>query len=274
MDGILQLVTLVLQEDIKDDDLILEQCSQYDTRLSGFQIVLKKEKKQEVIDYIKTNHIHPDHLTEIFAKQPTLTMELLLKEANTDKDSFTMALLDEYGIDSLRMCPSKESFNTVVAGQTAPDKKYGYGERLAIDYMDVEPVQIQICGDYNGKLSDIMDHLAFEIDQVVVPFEFTEIFTQVLSLQRYDVRIFKGKRYALSKNIRNDKICQYKEQAIESLKSGIPFKESLWTDIEYQGKPYQTLKLGVNEWTMLCNMFRSYDAGVYETADDLLLIIG
>lgn len=259
------LELLTIKKEMQEQDILIEDCSLFDESLTGMKVVLEKERTEDVITYLYEKEIHPAHLKEVFQKNPVMVLQKLLYDQTKEK-SFTVAMGNSK-FDTRNRCE-----NTFY-----PDKQESksYGERVQIDYMEVEPVQIQICGDYSGKLSDIMDRLSAEIEQVVIPFSLTDIFEQVLSLKRYDVRVFRGMRYASSKKIREEIVNEYKEQAIESLKNGIPYKEPLWTTFEYKGNVYETLKLTVSEWTMLCNMFRNYDAGVFQSAEnDLQLVIG
>lgn len=253
---------LECKKEIEKGDFVLEDCEAWDDRLTGCKVVLPQGKREKVLSYIREKEVYPDHLITLFEADPKAVMERLRSMEEPQSHSFT---------NILNQRPENQTIQQ--ADRQAVKVE---GERLPVAYMEVEPVQIQICGDYNGKLSDIMDQLAEETGQVVIPFSLTEIFNEILSLKRYDVRVFRGQRFALQKMVRDEIINQYKERAIETLKSGIPFRESLWTTAVYQEQPFDTLKLTVSEWTMLCNLFRNYNAGIYVTENevDMTLIIG
>lgn len=273
------------RKEVGKKDIILEQCEEWDSRLKDYNIILSERKKAEIIDYIDQSEVHSKHLIEILQKQPEIALRKIFNLENGT--SFTTSFLERYGIENvIRQQEDTIEYKERLDGtETEPIiqkeerketvlEEISERERLPIDYMEVEPVKIQICGDYNGKLSDLMDGLSNEIGQVVIPFEITDIFEQILTLKRYDVRIFNGKKYALSKKIRDDMVLKIKEEAIERLKTGIPYNLSLWTNFCYQDISYKTLLLTVSEWTMLCNMFRNYDAGVFLLDGDLKLRIG
>lgn len=273
------------RKEVGKNDLILESCEEWDSRLADYKITVSEQKKKEIIEYIYKSEVHPKHLIEVLYKQPEIVLRKIFGIENSK--SFTTFFVEQYRIEDLiRQQEDTIEYEDILYDKETEQIKQteerkepvleevSEGERLPIDYMEVEPVKIQICGDYNGKLSDIMDQLSNEIEQVVIPFEITDIFEQILTLKRYDVRIFNGKKYALSKKIRDDMVLKLKEEAIESLKTGIPYKVSLWTSFYYHDNEYKTLSLTVSEWTMLCNMFRNYDAGVFLLNEDLKLRIG
>lgn len=278
------------RKEVGKKDLVLESCEKWESRLADYNIILSERKKAELIDYIYQREVQPDHLIEVLHKRPEIVLRKLFGIENNK--SFTTYFVEQYRIEDLigQQQDTLEE-DTIKYEEIALDEviepilqtderkelvreEASEGERLPIDYMDVEPVKIQVCGDYNGKLSDLMDRLSSEIEQVVIPFEITDIFEQILTLKRYDVRIFNGKKYALSKKIRDDIILKMKEEAIECLKTGIPYQLSLWTNFYYHNIEYKTLLLTVSEWTMICNMFRNYDAGVFLLNGDLKLKIG
>lgn len=154
------------------------------------------------------------------------------------------------------------------------------------DYISVTPVQLKDVSvdevnipkitDSTGRLSESIKVLEKETDSAVIPLEITKVLPQCSELAEHDILHFRGKRFASSREIRPNVIAKLKSMIIESLTAGLTFRRNLWTTIEYKGNTYDTLELSLEEQSILCAMFKKYNAGIYRMHEDneIELVIG
>lgn len=131
-------------------------------------------------------------------------------------------------------------------------------DALSVTYIDVPKIIIPEIKDVYGRLSDIIDGIALESNISTVPLEMAGIAPEITKLQRHDIFELGGKRYAMSKVVREDVVKQYTNRVIKKLSNGLPFSENLTTIISYRGKNYRTFALSQREWTLLMSQFRDY----------------
>lgn len=145
---------------------------------------------------------------------------------------------------------------------------------LPIEYMDVDTITIPEIKDLRGRISDIVDVLVEETGSAVIPFEVANISPEVTKLQRHEIFTLDGKSYAMLRVPREDVIEDYTKKIIKTISSGIPFMESLQTQLQHNGILYNTFALSRVEWTLLFSKFRNYRQELkVQDGSNLVLII-
>ena len=144
--------------------------------------------------------------------------------------------------------------------------------KLSIDYVDVDAIDLPEINDTFGRLSDIIEAIEGVTGFSVIPLDMANIAPEVVSLQRHDIFIFGGKRYAMSHKLRENVIAAYKEKIMQNLGTGLAFTEDLVVPIKYDGHTYKTLALSKNEWSYLLSIFRHYKQSITVHNDSELLL--
>lgn len=142
--------------------------------------------------------------------------------------------------------------------------------------VSVDEVNIPKITDTTGRLSESIKVIEQETSSAVIPLEITKVLPQCSELAEHDILTYKGKRFASSREIRPNVIAKLKATIIESLTAGLAFRRNLWTTIDYKGNTYDTLELSLEEQSLICAMFKSYNSGVYRLQNDekIELVIG
>lgn len=140
---------------------------------------------------------------------------------------------------------------------------------------DVDAIQIERIVDTKGRVADLLDYYSNQIDSAIIPLKMTSVLPQIQEIKRYDLVSFRNQRFAYRCKARADVIEEYTNKIIKCLREGVPFTESLWYKIEFEGKTYDNLKLSPIEWQIIISKFRLYNAAIYKTDEDedLILIV-
>lgn len=129
---------------------------------------------------------------------------------------------------------------------------------IPVSYVKVDRIIVPEIKDVKGRLSDIVESIEEMCNVSVVPLEMTCISSSVKKLQRHEIFELSGKRYAMSKTVREGVINRYVERIQNTLATGMPFVENLMTAVTYNDVSYKTIALSRNEWTLILSMFRAY----------------
>lgn len=183
-------------------------------------------------------------------------VDIIKRKQQMDKRAEEEKILD---IDDTEMIVDDESVDAESVSITDID--------VDISGVSVESVDLAEIRDEHGRISDLIESLEEFTGLSVTPLEMGHVAPEVASLERHEIFEFNGERYAMSHKIRKKVVDAYKTRIIKVLSSGLPFKESLNTVVEYDGKEYETLQLSRDEWTYLMAMFRNYKEKLYESSD-------
>lgn len=142
---------------------------------------------------------------------------------------------------------------------------------IPINYMDVEQIVITEITDSKGRLSDIIESFEIKTGLSVIPLDMADIAPEVTQFSRHNIFTIGEKRWAMSNVIRQEVVDAYIAKIVESLKTGLPFTESLSVIIPYNGVDYKSFALSQKEWTYILSAFNLYVGNLYVRGDDLIL---
>lgn len=145
---------------------------------------------------------------------------------------------------------------------------------IPIDYVQAEQIIVSDISDVKGRLSDAVESLEAMHGVSVVPLEMANISSAVSKLQRHEIFELSGKRYAMSKVVREDIVRMYVDRIVNALSTGMPFVENLMVIITHNGMNYKTISLSREEWTAILSKFRMYkQALTIRDGSDLIMTI-
>ena len=143
---------------------------------------------------------------------------------------------------------------------------------LQVKHINVEPIQLQEINDTYGRLSDIIEAVEHSTGLSVIPLEMANIAPEVASFNRHDIFTFHNKRFAMSRVPRENVMDAYQEKIIQTLESGVVFREDITTNVKYKDKEYLTLKLSATEWTFLLSKFCRYKQSLRIVDDNSIIM--
>lgn len=145
---------------------------------------------------------------------------------------------------------------------------------IDVDYstLEVQPIELESINDKHGRISDILEALENSTGMSVIPFEMGHIAPEVSSLARHKIFDFDGTRFAMSHKKRSSVIGDYRRRIINTISSGVPFREEINTHVSHNGKDYMTFKLSEDEWTYIIAIFRNYKERLYKTSDGKIIL--
>lgn len=145
-------------------------------------------------------------------------------------------------------------------------------EQVAVQFDNVDQIIVENITDSKGRLSDSLDAISQITGFRTLPLSVTKIPPEIAALKRHQIYELCGVKYAMSLQVREEKINQYCTAIVENLQAGVPFKTSLFKSFEYCGTMYNSLDLTEGEWTILLSKFRAYKQRLYILNDrDLIL---
>lgn len=129
---------------------------------------------------------------------------------------------------------------------------------IAVDFVDVDAIEIAEIHDTHGRLSDVIETFEDILHLSAIPLSLARIAPEVVDLKRHEIFEFGDERYAFSHRIRKDVVKDYLENISSNISTGLPFELELCTNISYEDKIYPTFQLSRDEWTYVLSKFRNY----------------
>lgn len=149
------------------------------------------------------------------------------------------------------------------------------GVVVPFDIVTDQKVVIDDIKDAKGYLSDRVNEMMGKYNVCALPFSVAGILDQVSELKEHMIYELDGVKYAMGTQARREVVKAYRDNIVEQLSSGLPYKKSLFVTIGTGETAFRTLNLTFGEWSFLCSIFREYNPKTVLTAEhDFVLSIG
>lgn len=177
-----------------------------------------------------------------------------------------------------------EAVNVDVAEQVAETEKPNVKQALQqatddfdecnieVDLITTNEIRVDNIYDSRGRMSDAIDAVSHVTGFNVIPLRATDIPKEVEFLQRHLIYKLGSEVYAMSNEIRSEKVDDYCSRITNYIAQGVVFSEKLNSTFKYAGGTYPTLDLTKFEWTMILSKFKGYRSRLFlKGGTDLIL---
>lgn len=150
-----------------------------------------------------------------------------------------------------------------------------YDERnIDVELVDTNEINVTNIYDSKGRMSDAIDAVSRITGYNVIPLSATDIPKEVEFLQRHTLYTIDAVTYAMSNEVRTEKVEEYCTRIMNYIAQGVVFTEKLNRTFTYGDLVYPTLDLTKFEWTLIMSKFKNYKRRLFLKGEtDLFLEI-
>lgn len=149
----------------------------------------------------------------------------------------------------------------------------GYDEcNIEVELVETNEINVTNIYDSVGRMSDAIEAVSRLTGYNVIPLSATDIPKEVEFLQRHALYPFGDVTYAMSNEVRMEKVHDYCTRISNYIAQGVVFTEKLNRTFSYGGLVYPTLDLTKFEWTLILSKFKSYKRRLYRKGESELYL--
>lgn len=210
------------------------------------------------------------------AREQSFNIRDIITQAVENSASEDINVTEDFTNKVLEMADKREELvrETNNVSNTA-DISGVLGETYAWEEVTDNVVTIPSITDTQGYLSQKVQAAMDEYHISVIPISEVGILAQVTELQSHNLLELNGVKYAMSRELNRDKLIAYRDAIYTSLSSGLPYKKSLFIEVETDEGSFKTLDLIKTEWDYVCSLYKNYNPRLTITEDnDFVLTVG
>ena len=164
--------------------------------------------------------------------------------------------------------PVKPSARAAVVEALSPSDECN----IEVEFVDTNQILVDSIYDSHGRMSDAIDAVSRITGYNAISLNATDLPREVEYLQRHLLYPVGGDVYAMSNEVRQEKIDEYCKKIKEFIAQGVVFSEKLNRTFNYAGGVYSALDLTKFEWTTILSKFKGYRSRLYlRGGTDLIL---
>ncbi len=200
----------------------------------------------------------------------------IITQAASESENSDISTTEDFTKRVLEMADKREEVlkESVVIAE-ASEISDVQGELYEWEDIADKVITIPSITDTQGYLSQKVQDAMDKYHVTTIPISIVGILQQVTELQNHTLLELNGVKYAMANELDREKLVTYRDAIYTSLSSGLPYKKSLFVEINTEDGSFKTLDLIKTEWDYICSLYKQYNPKLIITEDnDFILTVG